>query len=125
MVSCTPNTPQTRIANNPDLYQQLTPNHQSLVQRGQISKGMNKKAVYLAWGDPSRSSKGSENGKLFEKWYYIRYTPYYTGGLYGGYGYGGRGYYGTSISRTTNYNSELEAEVKFHKGIVTSWENAR
>jgi outer membrane protein assembly factor BamE (lipoprotein component of BamABCDE complex) len=90
--SCATNPRQKRISNNPDLYNALSAKEKSLINNGQIKQGMNKKAVYLAWGDPSRSSKGENNGTLYERWYYYNYTPYYTGSFFGGYGHG-RGYY--------------------------------
>ena len=68
--NCASDSRQKRIAKNPEIFGQLSQDHQSLVQQGQISQGMNKKAVYLAWGDPSRSSKGAAAGAQFEKWYY-------------------------------------------------------
>jgi len=123
--NCATNPRQKRISKNQDIFTQLTQDQQGLVQQGQIKKGMDKKAVYLAWGDPSRSSKGANNGTNFEKWYYYSHTLSYSGGLYGGYGYGSRGYYGTSITRASDYNSELEASVEFRKGRVHNWENAR
>ena len=121
--NCATNTRQNRIAKNQDIFTQLTRDHQVLVQQGQIKKGMDKKAVYLAWGDPSRSSKGSDNGTSFEKWYYYLYSPTYSGSFYGGYGH--RGHYGTSIARSNDYISELESKVEFRKGRVYKWENAR
>lgn len=122
--SCATNPRQKRISNNPDLYNNLSSHDKSLVNNGQIKQGMNKKAVYLAWGDPSRSSKGDSNGTLYEKWYYYRYTPNYSGSFYGGYGYG-RSYYGMGAARATDYSSELESQVEFRKGRVYSWESAK
>ena len=121
--NCATNPRQSRIAQNQDIYSQLSQEHQLLVQQGQIKQGMDKKAVYLAWGDPSRSSKGASAGTPFEKWYYYLYSPTYSGGLYGGYGH--RGCYGSYITRTSDYRSELEAKVEFRKGRVHNWENAR
>ena len=121
--NCASDSRQKRIAKNPEIFGQLSQDHQSLVQQGQISQGMNKKAVYLAWGDPSRSSKGAAAGAQFEKWYYYIYSPSYSGGLYGDYG--PRGFYGPAITRTSDYKSELQAQVEFRKGHVTDWENAR
>lgn len=121
--NCANNPRQKRISENQDIYTKLSRDQQALVQQGQIKEGMDKKAVYLAWGDPSRSSKGAENGMSFEKWYYYLYSPTYSAGFYGGHGH--RGYYGTSIRRSNDYSSELEAQVEFRKGIVHNWENAR
>jgi len=121
--NCATNPRQKRITKNQDIFTQLTRDQQVLVQQGQIKEGMDKKTVYLAWGEPSRSSKGADNGTSFEKWYYYHYSPTYSGGFYGGYGH--RGYYGTSLARSSDYSSELEAKVEFRKGIVYNWENAR
>ena len=123
--SCADNSLQKRISTNPDIFEPLSNQHKSLVQRGKIEKGMDKKAVYLAWGSPSRSSKGANSSSNYERWYYYNYSPSYAATYSGGYGYRSRGFYGSSIQASSDYNSELDAKVEFRKGHVYSWESAR
>lgn len=123
--SCASHNQQTRIAENPELYSSLSENEKSSVQRGQISKGMHKKGVYLAWGNPSRSTKGNVAGKSYERWYYIDYTPTYTTGFYGGYGYSRYRYYGAYTTYRTDYVGEFEKKVEFRNDRVYSWESVK
>src|SRR5207247_2378184 len=69
-----------RIERNSDLYQALSTRQKELVQQGRIEEGMNKKAVFLAWGKPDRAAKGSRNGREYERWSYADYEPTYTAG---------------------------------------------
>jgi hypothetical protein len=75
LTSCS--TPQTRISENPDLYQSLSHRDQALVTQGQIRIGMSKTAVWLAWGSPDRKIVGNMGGGPTETWLYIYYATYY------------------------------------------------
>ena len=57
LASCVPSTPQTRIQQNPQKFEALSAKHRTLVQQGQIARGMSPDAVYLAWGGPPGVSK--------------------------------------------------------------------
>lgn len=95
LTSCVPSTPQTRIQQDPRKFDALSHKEQSLVQQGQISRGMSPDAVYLAWGSPSNSFQGSKDDKLTERWDYAGSRPVQTTTFYGSYGYGyGRYGYG-------------------------------
>jgi hypothetical protein len=80
LASCS--TPQTRISENPDLYQSLSHRDQALVSQGQIRIGMSRTAVWLAWGTPDRKIVGNMGDGPTETWiytYYATYTyPYYA-----------------------------------------------
>jgi outer membrane protein assembly factor BamE (lipoprotein component of BamABCDE complex) len=87
LTSCS--TPQTRISDHPDLYQNLSPSDQALVSQGQIRYGMSRNAVWLAWGSPDSKVIGNMRGHSTETWvyvYYITYPYYYP--YYGPYGPG-------------------------------------
>ena len=88
-------TTQTRINNNPSLFQSLSANDQALVSRGEIRPGMAQNAVWLAWGNPDQKLPGNVHGKPAETWVYMEYTDYGPGGPFypGRYGYGGFGPY--------------------------------
>ncbi len=78
-------TVSSRINRNPELFAALTPEHQNLVVAGQITEGMPKDAVFLAWGRPSAINVGSERNVDFQSWLYSaqqiteipRFTPAY------------------------------------------------
>jgi len=84
-------TPQTRISENPNLYQSLSPKDQALVNQGQIRMGMSRSAVWLAWGSPDRKIVGNMGGGTTETWLYIYYATYYP--PYGPWGYFGDPFY--------------------------------
>ncbi|MCW1925360.1 hypothetical protein OKA05_22560 [Luteolibacter arcticus] len=139
-VSCAPSTPEARIAAQPAVFEGLSSKHQQLVRRGQLDKGMNTDAVYLAWGRPSQEYDGSENGASTLRWDYSGSTPVYTTSFSGGWGYGyggGYGYgrygrygypgygYGFGFGPDVTYVPYRRASVLFRNGRVTSWERSR
>lgn len=132
LASCVPSTPQARIQQHPEKFQALGQNHQSLVQQGQIARGMNADAVYLAWGAPAETFQGSKDGKSTERWDYAGSRPVYSTNFYGAYGYGygpygRRGYsgYGLGYGPEVAYIPFRLASVWFVNSRVDSWERAR
>jgi hypothetical protein len=84
-------TPQTRISDRPDLYQNLSSRDQALVSQGQLRSGMSRSAVWLAWGTPDQKVVGNMAGTSTETWIYIYYAtypyyPYYGPGPWGPWG---------------------------------------
>lgn len=129
VASCTPVTPATRIAENPVMFKSLPPRQQVLVQQGRICEGMNRDAVFLAWGSPGTSPLvGSQDGKMYERWVYQTLRPVmvmqsgwsspYWGypGWCGPYPYPDTGY---------AYVPEQSATVTFENGKVVSWERRK
>ncbi len=86
---------------------------------------MPKKAVLIAWGEPSRAAKGQNRSGPYEKWYYYQHTPRSPGSFYGGVGNYGYDYYAVAIQSRSSFESELEAQVEFKNNRVASWENSR
>lgn len=129
--SCVPSTPEARIQQSPEKFSALSTAHRDLVRQGQITRGMNRDAVFLAWGDPSRSFQGSRNGKNTERWDYAGSRPVYVNSFYGGYGYGfspygpyrSQAYYG--FGPEVAYVPYRMASVWFIENRVDSWERAR
>ena len=105
-------TPEKRIADHPDLYHSLSTRQQELVAQGQITAGMSRDAVWLAWGSPEQKVNGYARGRATESWVYLATTtlayPYGYGYGYGypygygrfGYGYGYPFYGGVAVFRT-------------------------
>ena len=135
LCSCTISTPQTRIEQNPALYQALSPEHQALAQQGQITKNMPSAGVFLAWGQPASKRSGHKDGKNFLQWDYnslhpvvsrsfsygYGYSPYRRYGRYGRYG--GR-YNSFGVGQSVDYIPYRARSVAFHKDRVSSWEVA-
>jgi outer membrane protein assembly factor BamE (lipoprotein component of BamABCDE complex) len=85
-------TPESRIARNPEVFAQLTPQQQLLVKAGQVGVGFDMAAVKLALGDPDRITVRTDSRGQMQTWHYVE-TAYYDGGfIYAGGFWGGRGY---------------------------------
>ena len=88
-------TTESRISENPQMYQSLSPRDQALVSRGEIRSGMSRNGVYLAWGSPEQKAVGNMRGQPTETWIYVQVTTApYGSGYYPYYGYGGYGRFG-------------------------------
>ena len=85
-------TPQTRISERPQVYQNLSSADQALVSQGKIREGMSRDSVYIAWGTPNQRAEGRNRGRPVETWIYFGTTTgdYYPGPYGYGYGIGGR-----------------------------------
>ena len=114
-------TPQTRISENPNLYQSLSQRDQALVTQGYIRIGMSRTAVWLAWGSPDRKIVGNMGGGPTETWLYVYYVTYYP--PYGPWGYFGDPFYDpfyySYIPPTIPYPSKI---VTFARGRVASYQ---
>ena len=99
-----------------------------MVANGNITEGMSKDAVFLAWGSPSEIYQLEEDGSEKERWIYTSTRP--THETHVGIGYGihpryQRWGYDGCIYRgmpRTSYVSERVAMVVFSGGKVESWE---
>jgi hypothetical protein len=135
-------TPQTRISENPGIYNSLSPTDQALVSRGDIREGMSQDAVFLAWGPPNQRGPGRNRGSRTENWLYFGTTAgdYYPpihayGGYYGGFAYlhrhrSGRlhrhvyydPFYDPWFYRRTSVISYPERIVSFQNGRVIAFQ---
>lgn len=144
LVSCAANNPQTRIEKNPTRFDSLSGRHQSLASQGRIEEGMSKDAVFIAWGAPSSTGEGQEEGRTFERWNYLGHRPVYHRSFYGGFGYGrgfGRGFGGgcgrfghgrfgrhggfSSFGTQVSFVPYRAAFVDFENDRVKSWQRGR
>lgn len=136
--ACAPSTPQARIEKYPEKFAALDKREQTLVQQGQIDRGMSMDAVMLAWGFPGRRFEGSRDSKMTERWDYFGTVPVYSPPVYawGGYGYRGYGRYrgygiygepvvGFGLGPEIDYVPYRAASVWFIDRRVDSWERLR
>ncbi len=126
--SCAPITPQARIEKYPEKFAALSERDKSLVQQGQITRGMSADGVLLAWGRPSQRYEGFKNEKAIERWDYAGSQPVYNSNFYGSYGYGPYGRYsglGYGVGPEIAYVPTHLASVWFANNRVDSWERAR
>lgn len=116
-----------RIENNPQIYANLSEQHKTMVARGEITEGMSKQAVFIAWGRPDHGVKSSHGGKAYEHWSYSGYQAVQGTSFGFGMGYMGCGYYEPSLyyEPTVTYLPYEARRVEFLNSKVTSWSTAR
>lgn len=115
-----------RIAANPYLFNNLPLEHRNLVQQGRICSGMSQEAVQLAWGKPSRTERGQQGGRYFDRWVYIHQEPVtqtHWGMGYGHYHHHGHHHHYSHLSPQyeTIYVPRVVGEVDFQDNAVTDW----
>jgi hypothetical protein len=131
--SCAPSTPQTRIQQHPQQFAALSTKEQSLVQRGELAKGMSPDAVLLAWGSPAMRYEGYQQGRAAERWDYTAARPVYANPYFGAYSFAGYGHYGHypysgygfGFGPELAYLPYCRASVWFVGNRVDSWERLR
>lgn len=124
---------EKRISKHPEMMGQLSEEHQLLVRQGRVTEGMNRNAVFLAWGPADSVTQGSKDGKSVETWLYGGgYTDYNSPRFNVGYGYGGwgggGGHFGYGVNfpvgPSTHSHRDSTARVVFTGGKVTEWQSA-
>lgn len=74
-------TPEARIKDNPGSFNQLPPDQQALVKKGQIGLGMPEAAVQLALGKPNRVTEHTDAGGTQKIWHYTEVDSYGMAGV--------------------------------------------
>jgi hypothetical protein len=77
---------EERANARPAAFSRLSARDKQLVLNGQVREGMDKDAVFIAWGAPDRVFQGRAQGRPFESWVYVaqRTTPAQAGPFYYG-----------------------------------------
>lgn len=119
-------TPQTRIAQQPDLFNRLTPEQQQLIREGKVGIGFDMDMVKLAIGEPDRIHERIDATGKSEVWSYVQYEG--SGGvlLYRGWyhrGWGGMGY--PYYLDVPGRHERARDRVVFHDGKVVSIETEK
>jgi hypothetical protein len=132
LANCASATPATRMQLRPAAFAALSSHQKDLVMKGEISEGMSRDAVWIAWGRPSRIANAGEGGATFEIWRYTGLQPIYHTSIGVGIGIGGyhgrrhtRGYYSEPFfdyNYGPDYVPYTAAQVKFRNGVVKTWE---
>lgn len=69
---CSSFSPLTRSGQHPGTMSAMGPENRRLVLAGRIRTGMDRKAVYIAWGNPTKVFQGKIQGQPSEAWVYMR-----------------------------------------------------
>lgn len=120
------------MAKNPEMVGKLSVKERGFVERGQLTRGMSKDGVYLAWGAPEQRFEGYAEGGMTERWDYTTTktvsAPQFSLGFgFGSYGRYRRGYSGLGFSTGPDFATVPvhAASVWFTDGRVKSWERVR
>jgi len=120
------NTPESRIAKQPELFNRLTPEQQQMIKEGRVGIGFDADMVKLALGDPDRIRERVDANGRSEVWLYINYEASDGAILYRGWyhrGWGGPFYpYYLDIPGRRERSRD---EVVFRDGRVVSDEQDR
>ncbi len=112
LTGCATSSIESRRRERASGYASLTPEMKTLVDQGQIRRGMTQDAVYIAWGKPSQMLQQEDQRGLVVFWLYhggwLEETRYWT-------------YH--SRAPVTDYQPRtyVSAEITFLNGVVDSW----
>jgi hypothetical protein len=124
LAGCASN-PQSRIAQNRELYRSFPSSVQRKISAGVVDVGFTPEMVRMALGRPNREfSRQSENGTS-EVWVYRDASPRVSFGIgVGSYGRHSASSVGIATS-TGGYDRDEKMRVVFRDGQVTEVENVR
>ena len=130
LANCTVSSPAKRAEKRPAAFHALPAAHQKMALTGQITEGMNRDAVWVAWGPAGRILEASENGARYEIWRYHGMQPVMQRSVSVGFGFStfprrGHGFYADpfmGFDAVPDYIPFTSAEVKFRNGLVKSWQ---
>jgi hypothetical protein len=112
LTGCATSSIESRRRERSAGYATLAPEVKSLVDQGQIRRGMTQDAVYIAWGKPSQVLQQEDQRGAITTWLYhgsyleeTRYWPYRA----------------RVPANDYDIRSYINAEVVFQNGAVSSW----
>jgi hypothetical protein len=123
LAGCATSTVESRKQERASAYAALPSEMKTLVDNGQIRRGMNMDAVYIAWGKPAQvlqqeDQNGASTIWLYEGgwWEETRYWTYRQV-----VGRGDQVYLERYLESDYQPRSYVSAEIVFIKGVVNSW----
>lgn len=113
LTGCATNTIASRQRERAAGFAALTPEFKTLVSDGQIRRGMNEDAVYIAWGKPAQVLQQEDQNGLATIWVYL-----------GGWMQETRYWYSYRRLPETDYQPRtyVRAEITFVNGVVQAWQ---
>jgi hypothetical protein len=112
-----------RRAERAAAYAVLAPDHQALVDAGQIRVGMSEDAVFIAWGKSAQVLRSGDSSGEVTTWLYEGTTT----DSYLSWNYreitrkDGTTYLDRFMDRDINIRTYISAELTFRGGILASW----
>jgi len=112
LTGCATSTIESRRGERADSFAALSPELKSLVNDGQIRRGMTQDAVYIAWGKPAQILQHEDEQGVVTLWLYhggwMEETRYWTH---------------NSRAPINDYQPRtyVSAEITFANGVVQAW----
>ena len=109
---CATSSIESRRNERASSYATLSPEFKTLVDQGQIRRGMTQDAVYIAWGKPAQILQQEDQRGQVTFWLY-----------HGGWIESNRYWTRHSYYPVTDYEPRtyVSAEITFMNGVVDSW----
>ncbi len=112
LAGCATSSIESRRRERASSYEALSPEFKTLVDQGQIRRGMTPDAVYIAWGKPSQVLQQEDERGAVTIWLY-----------YGGWLEETRYWPRSARQPVSDFQSRtyVSAEITFANGLVTAW----
>lgn len=123
LAGCARSTVETRRQERWGAYTGLSPEHQQMVDRGEVKYGMNEDAVYIAWGKPRQVLQAGDAKGETTTWLYegtTSDTTYYWR-VYEIQRKDGTVYLDRRLESNTDFHHYISAELIFREGRLESW----
>lgn len=112
LAGCATSTIESRRRERADSFAALPPETKTLVNEGQVRRGMTQDAVYIAWGKPAQILQREDQQGMVTLWLYqggwMEETRYWSH------------YYRVPIN-DYQPRTYVSAEITFLNGVVNSW----
>ena len=116
-------SPDSRIADNQDVFDGYPPETRERIRAGEIAVGFSEEQVLMSLGEPSRRSQITGEDGAVDVWTWARSKPGIGIGIGTG-SYGGRVGVGTGVTVGQGARSEDQMVVEFVNGRVKRFERA-
>ncbi len=112
-----------RRAERATAYAALVPDHQALVDQGQIRVGMSEDAVFIAWGKSAQVLRSGDASGEVTTWLYEGTTTdnYLSWNFREITRRDGTTYLDRFMDRDVNIRTYISAELTFRDGMLASW----
>ena len=125
-------TPQSRVDENPGLFDSFTAEQKEIILKGEVDLGFTPEMVMMAAGVPDRKAKKRSKNGTSEVWTYYQYSPRSIHGFgnYGSYysfspryhSWYRNGNWGDHVVVSREGEREKNLVVEFQKGEIISFE---
>lgn len=123
LAGCATTSIESRRAKRAEAYNALSADHKTLVDRGDITAGMNEDAIYIAWGKPDQVLRSGDQQGEKTTWLYEGTTTdtHYYWVTFPTRDATGRTILERRMAPHTEFRDYVAAELIFQNGQLTKW----